>query len=317
MKELNGRELAGFVKERQAQVVRNLRENGGGDESGIVPKLVIIRDSDNPVITKYVELKKRYGEDIGVEVADKFVDKIGVEIIENLNREIDGASNKQFNKNLQNAETVCEAILAANIDPTVSGIIVQLPLKDTAKTDEVVGLIAAEKDVDGLAQGHSDTSEKSVAGDAVADASGSRRFESATATAITWLLTGYNIDLTGKKIALVGRGRLVGAPLLRMWTASGLDVTVFRHDSNLAKLSDYDIIVTATGVPGLIKSKMIKPGAVVVDAGTASEDGVLVGDVDEAVRERTDLAAITPKVGGVGPLTVSVLFENVIAAAQG
>ena len=61
---------------------------------------------------------------------------------------------------------------------------------------------------------------------------------------------------------------------------------------------------------------MVKSGAVIVDAGTASEDGVLVGDVDDAVRERTDLSAITPTIGGVGPLTVSVLFEDVIAAAQ-
>ena len=61
---------------------------------------------------------------------------------------------------------------------------------------------------------------------------------------------------------------------------------------------------------------MVKSGAVIVDAGTASEDGVLVGDVDDTVRERTDLSAITPKIGGVGPLTVSVLFEDVIAAAQ-
>ena len=61
---------------------------------------------------------------------------------------------------------------------------------------------------------------------------------------------------------------------------------------------------------------MVKSGAVVVDAGTASENGVLVGDVDDNVRERKDLSAITPKIGGVGPLTVSVLFEDVIAAAQ-
>ena len=168
-----------------------------------------------------------------------------------------------------------------------------------------MNLITPKKDVDGLAQNYDNS-----------DTASKRKFESATATAINWLLTGYNIDLAGKKIALVGRGRLVGAPLERMWKASGLDVTVFRHDSDLGLLSDYDVIVTATGVPHLIKSKMVAPGAVVVDAGTASEDGVLVGDVDDAVRERTDLSAITPKIGGVGPLTVSVLFEDVIAAAQ-
>ena len=283
MKELNGRELAGFVKERQAHLVRSLRGRK------IFPKLVIIRDSDNPVITKYVELKKRYGQDIGVEVEDVLVDSADV----NSSAGVENSS--------AGIEKLKKATKAANDDPSVSGIIVQLPLKDKSCTDEVVNLISPEKDVDGLSQ--------------VVDPT-DRKFESATATAINWLLTGYNIDLAGKKIALVGRGRLVGAPLERMWKAAGHDVTVFRHDSDLSLLSNFDVIVTATGVPHLIKNEMVKSGAVVVDAGTASEDGVLVGDVDDAVRERTDLSAITPKIGGVGPLTVSVLFEDVIAAAQ-
>lgn len=277
VKELNGKELAGFVKERQANVVREMLESGLA-----APKLVIIRDSDNPVIVKYVELKKRYGEDIGVEVEDRFVSSI------------------------EEAKT---AVISANEDSSVSGMIVQLPLIDKARTDEVVNLIAPEKDVDGLSQ-------VGISEDNTVEEGATRKFESATATAINWLITGYNIDLRGKKIALVGRGRLVGAPLQRMWQASGYDVTVFRHDSDLSLLEDYDIIVTATGVPHLIKSDMVQPGAVIVDAGTASEDGVLVGDVDDEVRARSDISAITPKVGGVGPLTVSVLFEDVIAAAN-
>lgn len=277
VKELNGKELAGFVKERQANVVREMLESGLA-----APKLVIIRDSDNPVIVKYVELKKRYGEDIGVEVEDRFV---------------------------SNIEEAKAAVISANEDSSVSGMIVQLPLIDKVKTDEVVNLIAPEKDVDGLSQ-------VGISEDNTVEEGTTRKFESATATAINWLLTGYNIDLRGKKIALVGRGRLVGAPLQRMWQASGYDVAVFRHDSDLSLLEDYDIIVTATGVPHLIKSDMVQPGAVIVDAGTASEDGVLVGDVDDEVRARSDITAITPKIGGVGPLTVSVLFEDVIAAAN-
>lgn len=268
MKELNGRELAGFIKERQAGQVRSLRARK------IFPKLLIIRDSDNPVIVKYVELKKRYGEDIGVEVEDLKV---------------------------ADAEAARAAVLSANKDARVSGMIVQLPLVDVSRTDEVVNLIAPEKDVDGLSQ------------EVTAEA---RKFESATATAINWLLAGHDVELSHERVALVGRGRLVGAPLERMWKASGVDVTVFQHDDDLARLSDFDVIVSATGVPHLIKSKMVRPGAVVVDAGTASEDGVLVGDVDAAVRERKDLAAITPISGGVGPLTISVLFEHVLAAAE-
>ena len=264
VKELNGKELAGFIKERQGQVAgRFLAE-------GRPAKLVIIRDSDNPVITKYVGLKQKYGEDIGVEVVDECAEGM---------------------------EALVESVERANEDAEVSGIIVQLPLTRKEWTDEVVGRIAPEKDVDGL--------------------SGKGKFDSATATAIHWLLNGYDIELAGKKIAVVGRGRLVGAPLLAMWRASGLDVAEFGRGSDLNELRKYDVIVTATGVPHLIKSEMVKPGAVVVDAGTASEDGVLVGDVDEAVRAREDLGAITPKIGGVGPLTVSLLFEHVLRAREG
>ncbi len=99
-----------------------------------------------------------------------------------------------------------------------------------------------------------------------------------------------------------------------MWKNSGFDVTVFHSGDDLSQLRNFDVIVSATGVPHLIKNEHIRGGAVLVDAGTASEDGVLVGDVDDEVRERTDIAAITPHIGGVGPLTVGCLFEHVISA---
>ncbi len=256
MKVLNGRELADFIKERQFLTVRGMTKK---------PKLLIIRDSDNPVIVKYVNLKKEYGEDIGVLVED-FLAK--------------------------SSDEIRERILAANADDTISGIIIQLPILEREKTAELTSLIAPEKDVDGL--------------------SGNGNYDSATATAINWLLAGYGIDLAAQKIALVGRGKLVGAPLFKMWTNSGFDVTVFGRGDDLSSLKNFSLIVSATGVPGLITSDMIAPGTIVVDAGTASEDGVLVGDVAEAVRERTDLSAITPRTGGVGPLTVACLFEHVI-----
>ncbi|MBR6964697.1 bifunctional 5,10-methylenetetrahydrofolate dehydrogenase/5,10-methenyltetrahydrofolate cyclohydrolase [Candidatus Saccharibacteria bacterium] len=258
MKVLNGSELAGFIKERQFLTVRGMAKK---------PKLLIIRDSDNPVILKYVNLKKQYGEDIGVVVED-FLAK--------------------------SSDEIRERILAANNDNAISGIIIQLPILEREKTDELTSLIAPEKDVDGL--------------------STNGKFDSATATAINWLLAGYGIDLAAQKIALVGRGKLVGAPLLKMWTNSGFDVTVFGRGDDLSELKNFSLIVTATGVPGLITSDMVAPGAIVVDAGTASEDGVLVGDLAEAVRERTDLTAITPRIGGVGPLTVTCLFEHVVEA---
>ena len=261
---LNGRELAGFIKERQAHQSKTLHHDG------ITPTLLIIRDSDAPVITKYVELKKHYGEDIGVKVIDY--------------RAI-------------SAQDIEQKITEANSNSNVHGIIIQLPITDKSEADRLTSLISPTKDVDGL----SGTPEA---------------YDSATATAINWLLAGYDIKLDDTKIAIVGRGKLVGAPLYRMFTNSGYDVELFHRGSDLTALRNYGIIITATGVPGLITPAMISPGTVLVDAGTASENGVLKGDVADEVRARTDLAAITPVIGGVGPLTVSCLFDHVLQAAS-
>ena len=258
MKELNGRELAGYIKERQAHQVRHLRAIKK------YPKLVIFYDNDNPVILKYISLKERYGADILVDVETRKI----------------------------NTANATDELRAAADDASVTGIIVQLPLTECDMS--ILDLIPNEKDVDGL-RGERDT---------------------ATAMAIHWLLTGYNIELGSLKLAIVGRGKLVGAPLEKMWRASNYDVRVFHRGDDLAELIDFDVIVTATGVPGLIKSEYIKHGAVVVDAGTASEDGVIKGDISDEVRATRDDLTITPRIGGVGPLTVTMLFENVIKSCE-
>jgi len=142
-------------------------------------------------------------------------------------------------------------------------------------------------------------------------------FEPATPMAIMWLLAGYGVDLAGKHILLVGRGKLVGAPLEKILKASGYEVEVIGRE--VKNLSDYtkkaDVIITATGSPAVLYPDMIKTGAVVVDAGVASESGKTVGDLAPEVYQRDDLI-ITPEKGGVGPLTVCALFENVIRAAD-
>ena len=184
-----------------------------------------------------------------------------------------------------------------NGDAGVHGIIIQLPLADPSETDVLVNLVASEKDVDAL---------------------GSKaNYDPATPMAIMWLLAGYNVDLKSKRILLVGRGKLVGAPLEKMLLASNIDVHVADRDTVdlKAETLEADIIITATGSPAIIYADMVKQGAVVVDAGVASEDGKTVGDVAPDVFERNDLT-LTPVKGGVGPLTVCALFDNVIRAAR-
>ncbi len=264
MRLLDGRELADYVKERQAKQVRALRQAWD-----TYPKLSIIVANDNPVIDMFVRLKAAYGEDVLIDVDIHKVDQA----------------------------TVPALIETLNNDDTVHGIVLQLPLSDVDQTDELVALIDPAKDVDGLGP--------------------KSHFVSATATAIDWLVAGYNVTLRDRKIAIVGAGRLVGAPLAKLWLGAGLDVSVYDDSTiNLQEsLRAADVIVTATGVPGLIRSSMIAPGKVVVDAGTASENGVIVGDVAADVRERNDLT-ITPVKGGVGPLTIAALFDAVMTAAR-
>ena len=267
MKQLNGSELASFIKERQAKQVRGLRQ-----AEHIAPTLAIVRcDSGNPVIDTYVRLKKRYGADILIDVQEY----------------------------CETPETVHERLQALAADENIHGIIVQLPVEPNDITEALLAHIPAAKDVDGLRE-QSD-------------------FDAATPVAIDWLLTGYGVDIAAKKIAIVGAGKLVGAPLAKRWEQSGLSVDVFEKNdgNNLADvLPQYEIIVTATGVAGLITSDMLQTGAVVVDAGTSAENGVVVGDVAADVRQTRHDLTITPEKGGVGPLTVSALFDNVIIAAR-
>lgn len=264
MKLLNGKDLSEYIKQRQAQEVRALKQ-----AHGLSPKLAIIQVKDDPVINTYVRLKKRYGDDIGVEVASFHPEQ---------------------------AE-VGQVIGELNSDDSIHGIIVQLPLTDTSDTDRVVDLVVPEKDVDALG---------SLA-----------TLDPATPMAIMWLLAGYNIELKGKKVLLIGRGKLVGAPLERIYKDSGVDVTVAdRSTKDLKELTLVaDVIITATGSPAILYPEMVKPGVVIVDAGVASEDGKTVGDVAPEMFSRDDIT-ITPVKGGVGPLTVCALFENVIRATK-
>lgn len=243
----------------------------------VFPKLVIFYSSESPVTETYMRLKEKYGEDILIEVERRKVD----------------------------IELMKEEIQKANLDENVHGIIVQLPLENENgeklsknENEAILSEISKEKDVDGLNGGD---------------------FVPATAQAINWLLAGYNISLEGKKVAVVGQGRLVGAPLSKMLENSGVTVSKFDEFNSkemIKTLKDFDVVITAVGKPGLITSEMLKSKAVVVDAGTASEGGEIKGDVSDEVRKNRKDLTITPIKGGVGPLTVASLIDNVIVAAR-
>lgn len=183
-----------------------------------------------------------------------------------------------------------------NDDESVHGVIVQLPLEDSSQTDEILNLVSPAKDVDALG-------EKPL-------------YDPATPTAILWLLAGYGVDLANKNVVLVGKGKLVGKPLLNMFEDSGVHVVACDESDDVGEaVASAEVIVTATGSPRLLSAKMIPEGCVVVDAGVAVEQGKSVGDLADDIYERDDLT-VTPKKGGVGPLTVCALFENVIKAAR-
>lgn len=264
MKWLNGKELAEYIKQRQAHEVRALRQ-----ARQVEPKLAIVTTGNNPVTELYTRVKQQYGADISVDVAIHLVEQ----------------------------PEAAATIRTLNADPSVHGIIVQLPLANPDQTEELLNLVSPDKDVDALGENPA--------------------FDPATPMAILWLLAGYNVDLRGKKVVLIGKGRLVGRPLERMLKNSDVQVeSVDRTTEDIAAITqEADVIITATGSPAVLHTDMIKQGAIVVDAGVAGEEGKTVGDLDADVYERDDLT-ITPKRGGVGPLTVCALFENVIRAAR-
>lgn len=258
---LNGNELAGYIKQRHFQEVRSMQHLPRK------PHIAVINVNKEVVSSKYINVKKNYGTDIGVDV----------------------------NIHETAPDELKEKITELNNDDKVHGIIVQLPLPRSLDTDEIVNSIKPEKDVDGLRK------------DSI--------YNPPTPTAALWLLSGYDIDLQGKTIGVIGQGRLVGAPLTKMLQQSGLEPLVCDERSGDVNsiISSADVIIAATGQPQLIRSENIRPGTIVIDAGTADSTGSITGDVDPRAYERSDIK-ISPVPGGVGPLTVCALFENLISA---
>jgi len=201
-------------------------------------------------------------------------------------------------------EEVLKSISRLNNDDSISGIIVQLPLPSHIDEFEITKSVLPIKDVDGLHPENLGSLLK-----------GKPNMVPCTPSGIIELLRREEIDIKGKKVVIVGRSNLVGKPLFHLLLSMDATVTICHSKTKDLKkeTSQADILVVAVGVPGLIKKDMVKPGAVVIDVGINKIDNKLVGDVDfEGVKEIASY--ITPVPGGVGPMTVAMLMNNVLKA---
>jgi methylenetetrahydrofolate dehydrogenase (NADP+)/methenyltetrahydrofolate cyclohydrolase len=201
---------------------------------------------------------------------------------------------------------VIEALAELNADPTVSGIIVQMPLPPTIRLRAIVDAIDPAKDIDGIHPLNAGLLRLGYDG-----------FLPATAHAAVEILRRSGIEIEGKEAVVIGRSAVVGMPAAFLLVREDATVTVCH--SRTVDLASHvrraDIVVVAAGHPGLVTGAMLKPGAVVVDVGINVVDGKLVGDVDFASASRV-ASAITPVPGGVGPLTNAMLISHLVRAAE-
>ena len=215
------------------------------------------------------------------------------------------------------AEEVRAAILKLNVDPAVTGYIIQLPLPAGLDENAMLELMDPDKDADGLHPTNLGRLVLGVGGQIDSPLP-------CTPAGIVELLQRYDVPISGKHVVVVGRGLTVGRPLGLLLTRKGLDATVTLTHSRTENLESYvrraDILVAAVGVAGLIQPDWVKPGAAVLDVGITRvvnpETGKarLVGDVDPGVREVA--GQLSPVPGGVGPMTRAMLLKNVVDAAE-
>lgn len=246
----------------------------------IAPCLAIVQVGDDPRSDIYIRNKKLFGEAVGAEVRH-------VRIASSTTQ----AEAEHLLQQLSN-------------DQGVHGIIMQLPIPEHLDKDKLLSMIVVHKDVDGISGNHSP-------------------YVPATARGVMSLLHAYHIEVRGKRAVVIGRSKLVGAPTAQCLERAGAQVTVCHKETlDIPTITQQaDIVVVAAGSPRLITPAYVSPGQVIVDVGInpVTEEGdtvsYTVGDVDfEAVFPI--VAGLSPVPGGVGPLTVASLFENLFEAFQ-
>lgn len=243
---------------------------------GRAPHLAIILVGENPASMSYVKGKGKACEVAGIK-----------HTLHALSEQVTQIEVEQLIKKM-------------NEDPTIDGMILQLPLPKHLDENHLIDLISKDKDADGfhvINQGNLYQKRPTI--------------HPATPKGIMTLLAAYQIPISGMNAVIVGRSNIVGFPVARLLMDQGATITVCHRQTRdlRAHTLDADILVVASGKPNLVTGSMIKPGAVVVDVGVNRVDGKLVGDVN--FDEAKEIASyITPVPKGVGPMTINALLEN-------
>lgn len=252
-------------------------------EKGITPKLAVVMVGNNPASKVYVRNKSRACNEVGIEYKEYLL----------------GEDTTQ--------EELLNLIKELNEDKEINGILLQSPVPANLDINEAFKTITYAKDVDGFTP-------SSVGKLCI----GEDTFISCTPYGVIKMLEEYNIDLTGKDVVILGRSNIVGKPLIQCCLQKNATVTVCHSKTkNLgAHTKRADIIIAAIGQAKFVTADMVKEGVVIIDVGiNRGEDGKLTGDVDfENVEKKASY--ITPVPGGVGPMTIAMLMNNVIKAAK-
>ena len=274
---IDGKELAKKIRASLKIECEELKQKN------IKSKLAVIMVGEDPASKVYVRNKSRACEDVGIEYEEYLLDskitqKELIELIEKLNN-----------------------------DKTVNGILLQSPIPSNLDINEAFRTISSEKDVDGFNPVN--------VGKLVLNQD---TFVSCTPYGIMKMFEEYDIDLTGKNVVILGRSNIVGKPLIHCCLNKNATVTSCHSKTqNLAqKAKEADILISAIGKTNFVTADMVKDGAVVIDVGiNRLDNGKITGDVDfENVKEKASY--ITPVPGGVGPMTIAMLMNNVIKATR-
>lgn len=274
---INGKEVAKKVRKELKKEVIELKEKG------ISPKLAVIMVGNDPGSTVYVRNKS------------KACEKVGIEFEEFL-----------FEENVLEQD-VLELIEKLNSDSTINGILLQSPLPKHIDVNKAFRTISPEKDVDGF--NPINVGNLTIGEDA---------FISCTPYGVIKMFEEYNIELEGKNAVILGRSNIVGKPMIQCMLNKNATVTVCHsRTKNIEEITkNADIVISAIGKPKFVKGNMVKEGAIVIDVGiNRLEDGSIVGDVDfDEVSKKASY--ITPVPGGVGPMTIAMLLNNVVKATK-